>query len=389
MTSGPRARLSPCLLLLLACACRADSGPCAPGVAPLPGRIQRGMSFVHSMGDRGYGTATSAASLRELRELGVDWISLMPFGFMAALGADEIHLAGHHGAGETDDRIASETRAAHALGRRPPSPTCGSWWGEWSGRIAPEGPGGWTRWFASYRHFTLHYAQLAQQTSADMLTVGVELGSSSQALAQTQAWRALIAEVRAVYNKGPLTYAANWDEAPRVPFWDALDYIGVQFYAPLADGPDTPDEALARRLKERLDSLAELARAARKPVLFTEVGYKSVRGTAIEPSLWPEQLRGGAVQADHAAQAQAYRVFLQGIRDRDWVAGTYFWKWFSYWDSAEEGPSGFSPRRKPAAAILRSAYGGRCGASPISHQMCTCASGARHIGWPCWTPNAA
>ena len=44
----------------------------------------------------------------------------------------------------------------------------------------------------------------------------------------------MILKIKEVY-KGKLTYAANWDEFKRVPFWKALDYIGVDAYFPLSD----------------------------------------------------------------------------------------------------------------------------------------------------------
>lgn len=115
---------------------------------------------------------------------------------------------------------------------------------------------------------------------------------------------------------------------------------------------------MARRLSGHLDALLQVARRVRRSILFTEVGYKSIRGTAVQPHLWPEHLpSGGAVTADGAAQAQAYRVFFDGIRQRDWVAGVYVWKWFSNPESPEEDATGFSPRGKPAEAVLRAAFG--------------------------------
>ncbi|MFO0579946.1 MAG: hypothetical protein U1A78_38735 [Polyangia bacterium] len=159
------------------------------------------------------------------------------------------------------------------------------------------------------------------------------------------------------YFPGKLVYAANWDEVGRISFWDALDFIGVQFYAPLAEAPDAPEPVMAQRLSGHLDAIEQVARRMRRPVVFTEVGYKSVRATAVQPHLWPEHLPRGALEVSEAAQAQAYRVFLGGIRPRDWVAGVYIWKWFSNPESQEEGASGFSPRGKPAESVLRAAFG--------------------------------
>ncbi len=41
-------------------------------------------------------------------------------------------------------------------------------------------------------------------------------------------------ELREVYN-GQLTYAANWDEYKRIPFWEDLDFIGVDAYFPVSE----------------------------------------------------------------------------------------------------------------------------------------------------------
>lgn len=371
-------RLGICSALLIgllgACRRQPRSGagqperPRAEGLQGLPANVQRGISFVHSwegLGQKGYGSAASQISLRELRSLGTTWISVMPFGYVPSLDADSVRLPGdsrgpsgifHHAAGESDDRVRRQIADAHALGIKvllKPHLWIGR--GAWCGEINPGTPERWTRFFASYERFLLHYAELAQGAGADMLTVGVELCSTT--VQHEDRWRELIAKTRAFY-KGPLVYAANWDEVGRVSFWDALDFIGVQFYAPLADGPSGPEAAMTQRMSTHLDGIEQVARRARRSVLFTEVGYKSIRGTAVQPHLWPEHLPGGgAVEVSQAAQAQAYRVFFSGIRQRDWVAGVYVWKWFSNPESQEEDATGFSPRGKPAESVLRAAFG--------------------------------
>lgn len=336
-------------------------------LSALPAQVQRGISFVHSWeerGERGYGSESSRKSLAELRALGTTWISVMPFGFMSSLSADSVRLPDDSGgpgsllrrsAGESDDRVRRQIADAHALGIKvllKPHLWIGG--GAWCGEINPGTQERWTRFFTSYERFLLHYAELAQSAGADMLTVGVELCSTTAQFADR--WRELIAKTRALY-KGKLVYAGNWDEVGRVTFWDALDFIGVQFYAPLAETPDAPEAVMAQRLSGHLDGIEKVARRTQRPVLFTEVGYKSIRATAVQPHLWPEHLPRSALEVSDAAQAQAYRVFFSGIRPRDWVAGVYIWKWFSNPENQEEDAAGFSPRGKPAEAVLRAAFG--------------------------------
>ena len=61
-------------------------------------------------------------------------------------------------------------------------------------------------------------------------------------------WRKLIARVRQHY-RGPLTYAANFDQYNTVGFWDALDVVGVNAYFPLRDRLEHEG---GRKLKEEL-----------------------------------------------------------------------------------------------------------------------------------------
>ena len=68
----------------------------------------------------------------------------------------------------------------------------------------------------SYSAFILTYAKAAQELHADILCIGTEL--EKFVINRPYYWRKLIKEIREIY-KGKLTYAANWDEFKRVPFW--------------------------------------------------------------------------------------------------------------------------------------------------------------------------
>ena len=92
---------------------------------------------------------------------------------------------------------------------------------------------------------------------------------------------------------------------------------------------------------------------------MTEVGYKSIRETLVNPHEWPE--RHGQPAVDQEAQAVAYQRLFVALADRPRIAGVYLWKWFTDPDTDEEGPDGFSARGKLAEAVVRSAY-----SSPVS-----------------------
>jgi len=354
------------LLLLLPLGCskrdggaQALNGRCASEVEPLPDHIQRGISVAHNYqhdGERGYGSKTSSATLRELAELGVEWVSLTPFGFMRSLGEAEVHAIGGYRAGETDDRMRREIAQAKALGLKVMlKPHIWIVGGQWRGEIELPDPQAWRQWFDSYQRWILAYADMAEAQGADILVIGVELRSTERR--QESRWRALAAEVRKRFG-GKLTYSANWDDIAAVPWWDAVDYIGIQFYPPLAEEKDAKPSSLRARVTEQLDAIEGVSRRHQRPVLLTEVGYRAASDALVRPHAWPE--RTTAVPFDPQVQALGYQVLLEAVRARPWVRGLYWWKWFTDPGTREEGRAGFSPRGKPAESILRAAYGGRC-----------------------------
>lgn len=329
-------------------------------MSPLRSDIQKGVCVAHNYqnhGRSGYGTAASAHTLKELHALGVDWISLTPFGFTPNLTSTEVRHIGDYAEGETDERIVREVRESRRLGLsvllKPQLWVSG---GQWRGELSPKSGDGWSEWFDNYARWILRYAELAEANDIEILAVGVELKSS--ALAHEEPWRRLIGEVRKRFS-GRIVYCANWDAASRIAWWDAVDYIGIQFYGSLSDEHGPTESEMQARLKVHLDEIERLAARMQRPVIFTEVGYRSAKGATIKPHEWPE--RDARSSVDVVEQARAYRVFMTAINARPWVKGLYWWKWFTDPETDEEGPAGFSPRSKPAEAVLRAAYSLQCG----------------------------
>lgn len=316
--------------------------------------FQRGVCYAHAWrggGDDGYGSTTSQKTLERLQRLGVGWISLTPFGFMQSTRAVEIRVAGARGPGESDERMRREVEHAHALGIKVAlKPHLWIRHGEWQGDLVFASDDAWRAWFTSYRAFILHYAALAERDHYDMLVIGTELKSATAC--DPECWRALIAELRGVYH-GPLTYAANWDEAERVPFWSALDFIGIDAYAPIAkkSGAAEPELCLAWNALAR--SLEALSKRTGKRVILTELGYRATRDAAMAPATWPES--DPNPQFDGAEQASCFRAAFSTLWGKRWLAGVYVWKWFT--DSRDEnGPTDFSPADKPAESVIGQFY---------------------------------
>ncbi len=330
-------------------------------VAPLPERVARGVCYAHSWelrGKRGYGTDTSAETIAHMKDVGVEWLSITPFGWMSTLSSTTI--GGEHAKGsfmppgaESKDRVAGVFTQARAAGMKvilKPHIWIGR--GEWRGSIAPEG-GDWASWWKSYRTFILYYAEMAERLDAEAFVVGVELVSALEA--HPEEFARTVAEVRKVYS-GKITYSANWDELHPPKLWRQLDAVGVQLYPPLSDDPAPSIADLCAALKPHLETWTTLAADADRPLWLTEVGYKSAPTAVKEPFGWPENLPKELRASDERLQARAYRALFEEVARHERVEAVYLWKYFTDPDTDEEGDFGFSPRGKQAEEVMRKAF---------------------------------
>ncbi|GAA0879078.1 hypothetical protein GCM10009119_20460 [Algoriphagus jejuensis] len=214
----------------------------------------------------------------------------------------------------------------------------------WVGEIEMESEEDWKTWFANYQNFILDYARLAEELKMPMLCVGTELEKTST---REQDWRNVIAEVRKVYS-GKITYAANFTEFEKVKFWDALDYIGVQAYFPLAKGHHPSLEELKDSWEAHLPKVERVVRKFKKTVLFTEIGYCNTADAAIEPWVWPSERKG--IEFSEDVQALCYEAFFETAWKKEWLAGVFFWKWFP--EKHDREPD-FTPQGKAAEKVMK------------------------------------
>ncbi len=311
----------------------------------------RGISFSHEgytgTGD-GYASPQAAEQLRRLKALGANAIALVPYGFSRGTNDPAIFYAGTD---ESDEQLSAGLYAAHHLGMKVMlKPHL--WLGQigYSGAIRFDDSATRALWMRNYREFILHYARLAELEHFDLLSIGNELEGVSS---RQDDWRRLIADVRRVYH-GPIAYACNWGgEFESLGFWDALDYISMNNYYPLREphdakaAPPRAEDLLpgANRLAEKLEAIS---RRWHKPILFTEVGYPSVRGGSSEP--WKEDIaRGVSVEEQAAAYEATFRAFM----GRPWFRGMFWWKWPSNGRGGGPQDPSYTPLGKPAAEVVR------------------------------------
>lgn len=259
-----------------------------------------------------WGSPAMEATLDQLAADGVNWIAYHPYAAIDRSGRVR---------GQVDplpDWAVSPIREAHARGLKVMVKPHLAHWGSgfsWRGDIVFEDAASQERFF---REYTAWITALAVATrEADAFVVGTEL---DRTVAHEAEWRAVIRSVRAVF-PGHLTYAANWDTYPEVPFWDALDAIGVQAYFPLVDhGREPTDAELQAGWDAVLEPLHKLSEATGKPVVFTELGYDTSALAAKEP--W------ASGRGHPALQARLLDVALERVAADPMVRGCFLWKWF-------------------------------------------------------------
>ncbi len=316
------------------------------GLAPNPGPTakMRGVCWEA-------GRSLEPAQLDPVQDLGADWISQTPFGWCRSLEDPDVILADHRVLwGESDSGLVQTAEWARARGIRTLlKPHLWVHHGDWVGHIAMPKDADWAPWFAAYERFILHYAALAEANHMEGLAIGTELGGTTR---RTADWRRLIERVRSVYH-GPLTYCANWsDEAERIEFWDGLDFIGIQAYYPLATSANPGMDSIRAAWMPVVARLEKLAARTHKPIVFTEVGYKSVTGALREPWSWDDE-----GEQDLEIQRQAYEALFGVFWDRPWFGGTFIWKWHPHLrDGYGRAGNDFTPQGKPALAVLRRQY---------------------------------
>jgi hypothetical protein len=279
-----------------------------------PHAVVRGMTLsCHGMGQVWFTEHTTDA-MKELRNLGVNWITIHPYAGIRSDGTVVLRP-------QLYEALATPIAEAHALGMKIMIKPHIAYWGSefsWRGDIAFDTPAQWARFFDTYRQFIMMIVQYAGE--ADALVVGTELDRTVQ---HEASWRELIGDVRR-HSDAVLTYAANWDRYRHVPFWDALDVIGIQGYFPIADQPGLCTEAqLERGWQTVLRELETYARQQHRRIVFTELGYDRSLEAAIKP--WQ---RGRPSDEADELQQRCMRVALRSIAQNEVVVGAFLWKWF-------------------------------------------------------------
>lgn len=308
------------------------------------------LAHIHRRGS-GYGSEECRQQLAAIKATGANWIAINDFAYMQSINDPGLRFE-RDGSMRRED-IVRAINDAHAIGLKvlvKPHIWSRDFWNgdKWVGQIEMKTDAEWKQWFDNYTQYVLYNAQIAAETNADSLCVGVELVKTS---GREHDWRALVAEVRKIY-KGPICYSAEFQEWKNIAWWDAVDVIGITAYFPVA-GIDSPDDATIRAGWAKVyEQLIPFAEKFNRTICFTEIGYTTSTSAAREP--WS----GKVVGDDEALQARLYRIGLEEASKRERVVGVFAWKWFTsgQWRRHEHADP-FSIQDRPAVLeVLRRAW---------------------------------
>jgi hypothetical protein len=237
-----------------------------------PGEFQKGVNY-SSYNEVDLALQESDEILAYLKTMNVTDVCIIVTWYQDSLESMSMSPDAVGGRTPRDEALIHAINKAHSLGFKVMlKPHIDIQSGEFRGDIPGE-----EEWFGNYGDFILKYAGIAQKFNVELFCIGTELSGTPTKWEPN--WRKIIKDIRAVYS-GPITYAANWDEYKYVPFWNDLDYMGIDAYFPLTNKNEPSKEELLVAWKREADNIENFLKkkGINKPVIFTEAGYASSDG---------------------------------------------------------------------------------------------------------------
>lgn len=261
--------------------------------------------------------------MKEVKSTTANWIALVPYGFHRMDETTVRYNLDRQWWGEKKEGVEKSIELAHQNGLKimlkPQVYIPGGWVGNFDLQTEEE----WQKWEQSYEEFIMFYVDLAIANDVNMICIATEYRMAVQQ--REPFWRKLIRNIRTKY-KGKLVYSSNWDSYEKVPFWDALDYIGVSSYFPLDESPTPKKENLIKAWKPIVKKLKNYSSKHGKKMLFTEYGYLTIDGCA--GKTWELEKRVKNTPINQEAQSIALDALYSVFWEEEFWAGGFLWKWF-------------------------------------------------------------
>jgi hypothetical protein len=288
-----------------------------------------------------------------VKKLNAGWVAVMPYA-MGQAGSATLRFNGEHQWwGEKFEGIQAIIHDAKSQGLKvmlkPMVWVHGSWVGAFDLKTEAE----WKQWEANYTTYLNRLTEIAVAEGVDMICIGTELKIAVQKRAK---FFGNLADALRLKYKGKLTYAANWDDFLTIKLWDKLDYIGIDAYFPLVEAKLPEVSELKLAWVQHARKILSLYLAHKKPVLFTEFGYRSIDLCCWQQ--WERENLPHDQEVNLQAQVNAYQAFFESFWDQPWFAGVFLWQWYTHHDRAGGlQNSDFTPQNKPAEKTISSWFG--------------------------------
>ena len=285
-----------------------------------------------------------------MHRIGAKWVSIIPFAFSRQGQTIVRYNESRQWWGEREEGIVACIKLANAAGLKvmlKPQLWIGG--GVYTGHFRCETDSAWKEWEKNYLNFILHNAIIAENNKADILCIGTEMDAAVKE--RPLFWSSLIDTVKKIY-KGQITYAANWGCFKEFASWEKLNFIGIDAYFPLSNSVTPSVDELLIGWKPHYEDIKAFTQLKKKPILFTEYGYRSIDKCAEEP--W---LSNNTGPVNMQAQQNAYEALYKQFVSESWFAGGFLWKW--HVNDLKAGGltnNDYTPQNKPVESVIKNWY---------------------------------
>jgi len=341
----------------------------ATGIMPQVTYPWKGIQYV-SWWRGEYTNAQSKVSLTNIKKTGANTVGIIVTWYMTSGTANSLYS--NVNKTHSDGEIIALINHIHSMGMKvmlKPHVDCDD--GTFRGNINPANK---HAWFASYSNMIIKYARIATNTKVELFCVGTELHSmTTNNAVNVSHWNNIINRIATFYTN-KLLYAAGWDMYKKMIVWDNsnIDYIGIDAYFPLTDerepylskiyyswerynGTNAPGKPKLRPYDTMIQWFNEIKNfqaAKGKPVIFAEIGYRSIDYAAARPYEW-----GTSGTYNGNNQKNCYEAFFRKFYNQDWFQGSFFWNWLTSPTAGGSGDLDYTPQNKPAENVLKAWYG--------------------------------
>jgi hypothetical protein len=288
------------------------------------------------------------SDIAAIANMNADWLAVVPYAYFEE-GKIEYDFETQW-KGERSKGIRKTIQYAHELGMKVMiKPDVWIRDGSYTGRFDPGSVDGWRKLESTYFSYISELILIAKEENVELFCIGSEWGKFIRL--RTEFWKELISEIKKVY-VGKLSYASNWDNYDSFPFWDQMDYIGVDAYWSLTKKKNPKPVQIVRGWKKVIKELAAYSKEQNKQIFFPEFGFRSIEKATVKP--WDF---GSEDVYSEVVQDEAFKAYFETLWKEDWFGGGFIWEWYPEGDEKLMDKNlDYTPQDKLAEETIREAY---------------------------------